>query len=155
MSAAVSCWRTLETQTSDSVRRGPGGFSLFSYDDKRGDKLLRVLSVSPVNGRHLWAPCLSGRSLGAQRVLRPAAGTDTPRSASKGPIGREPSPFIVGGDGEVFVSEPRYRHVPVTRLLPTTAPAEQLLPCSVSSTPSLCPQPSIEGSVQCRSAGVN
>lgn len=85
---------------------------MFSYDDKRGDTLLRVLSVSPVNGRHLWAPCLSGRSLGAQRVLRPAAGTDTPRSASKGPIGREPSPFIVGGDGEVFVSEPRYRHVP-------------------------------------------
>lgn len=96
MSSAVSFSQRLETQTSDSVRRGPGGFPLFFYDDKHWDKLLHVLSVSLVNGRHLWARCLSGRSLGAQRVSCLAAGTDTPLSASKGPVGREPSPFIVG-----------------------------------------------------------
>lgn len=57
---------------------------------------LQVLSVWTLNGRHLWAPWLSGRSFGAQRVLRLAAGTDAPLSASKGPVGCEPSPFIVG-----------------------------------------------------------
>lgn len=96
MSPAVSFSETLETQTSDSARRGPGGFPLFFYDDKHWDKLLHVLSVSLVSGRHLWARCLSGRSLGAQRVPRLTAGTDTPLSASKGPVGREPSPFIFG-----------------------------------------------------------
>lgn len=59
---------------------------------------LQVLSVSALNGRHLWALCLSGRSLGAQQVLRLAAGTDAPLSPlQKAPIGCEPSPFIVGG----------------------------------------------------------
>lgn len=116
---------------------------------------LQVLSVLTLNGRHLWAPWLSRWSLGAQRVLRLAAGTDAPLAASKAPVGCEPSPFIVGDDGEIFVSELCDQHVPVSRLLLTTAPAEQLLPFSASSALSLCLQPSIEGSVQCRSAGVN
>lgn len=62
----------------------------------KGPRELQVLSVWTLNGCHLWAPCLSSWSLGAQRVLRLAAGTDPPLAASKAPVGSEPSPFIVG-----------------------------------------------------------
>lgn len=89
-------------QSSDSVLHGLMNFLCFSVmtniETNQAQVLceLQVLFVTTLNGRHLWAPCLSGRSLGAQRAVRPSAGTDAPLSASKGPVGCEPSPFIVG-----------------------------------------------------------
>lgn len=139
MSLTVSFSQTSKTQSSHSVLHGPMNFlcsSMMTSIETNQAKVLcelQVLPVSTLNGRHLWARRLSGWSLGTQRVLHLTAGTDAPLSASKGPVGCAPSPFIVGAMVRFLFQKCVTNRSPVSQLLLTTAPAEQLLPFPPSS----------------------